>query len=161
TTGVRTPIGVKVFGTSLEEIERIATSLEREIAPIEGTRSVLYERNLGGLYIDIIPNRDSLARYRLRVGDVERMIEAAVGGAPGPTTIEGRNRFSINVRYPQDMRSDIDRLRRVLVPIGGNKTSKSMGEGARQSFVPLGQLADIGIVGGPPMVRDERGLLVG
>ncbi len=244
TTGVRTPIGIKVFGTDLKEIERIGTALEHVLAPIAGTRSVLYERNLGGLYLDIIPNREELARYGLRVGDVERVIEAAIGGAPISTTIEGRNRFSINVRYPQDLRDDLEHLKRVLVPVGigmGAAPVPSMGgmpgpehgevmrvasgmlaqnmggmagspSGARapqrlgpqeprtmsdapmfdlgspmgrgsaisdgasrgmpapaptprakneRTFIPLGQLAEIKIAGGPPMVRDEGGLLVG
>jgi Cu(I)/Ag(I) efflux system membrane protein CusA/SilA len=232
TTGVRTPIGIKIYGTDLAEIEKVGTSLEHLMAPIPGTRSVLYERNLGGLYLDIIPNRDALARYGLRVGDVERTIEAAIGGTPISVTIEGRNRFTINVRYPQDLRSDIDRLKRVLVPVGegapnqgmrgaletsnqamlaqnmpmegGGKapsgperprlpsgqerpmtdTGMNMGavpmpreampgqpmtsppaaqgtEANGRRFVPLGQLADIRIAGGPPMVRDEGGFLVG
>jgi Cu(I)/Ag(I) efflux system membrane protein CusA/SilA len=152
TTGIRTPIGIKIFGTDLGEIERVGTTLEHLVAPIRGTRSVLYERNLGGLYVDIIPDRAAIARYGLTVGDVERTIEAAIGGAEIGTTIEGRNRFSINVRYPQDLRSDLDALRRVLVAAGNS--------GERVS-VPLGQLADVRIAGGPPMVRDEDGLLVG
>jgi len=118
TTGIRTPIGIKIFGTDLNEIEKAGVALEKLISPIKGTRSVLYERNLGGLYLDIVPNRDALARYGLRVGDVQRTIEAAIGGTPISMTIEGRNRFSINVRYPQDLRSDMDRLRQVLVPVG-------------------------------------------
>ena len=119
TTGVRTPIGIKVFGTDLNEVERVGVALEHLLAPIKGTRSVLYERNLGGLYLDIIPKPDELARYGLRVADVERVIESAIGGTPIGTTIEGRNRFSINVRYPQDLRSDMESLRNVLIPIGG------------------------------------------
>src|SRR3569623_1103207 len=119
------------------------------MAPIAGTRSVLYERNLGGLYLDIVPRPDDLARYGLHNGDLERIIEGAIGGAPIATTIEGRNRFSISVRYPQDARSDLDALGRLLVPAGA------------RAYVPLGQLADIKVVGGPPMVRDEGGLLVG
>jgi len=273
TTGVRTPIGIKVFGTDLNEVERVGVSLEHLMAPLKGTRSVLYERNLGGLYLDIIPKPDELARYGLRVADVERVIESAIGGTPIGTTVEGRNRFSINVRYPQDLRSDLDSLKRVLVPIGGASAGGSMGGGgdtpmgtqgsletepgktgfafagavgsprpiflaqnmegmgsgtssglpssgsgmarprlpggvssmsdapsmglmnqgmgntqsmpsmssgggsdnpgpmagapqmgsgsSRQTFVPLGQVADIRVAGGPPMVRDEAGLLVG
>ena len=183
TTGIRTPIGIKVFGTDLNEIEKVGTSLERLLTPIPGTRSVLYERSLGGLYVDIIPNREALARYGLRVGDVQRTIEAAIGGTPISVTVEGRNRFTINVRYPQDLRSDLDKLRRVLVPIGGgpggvpsvggmpasgaamagatsDRTSDAPA-GSSQKFVPLGEVAEIKIVGGPPMVRDEDGLLVG
>ncbi len=149
TTGVRTPIGIKIFGTDLPEIERVGTALEHLIAPIRGTRSVLYERNLGGLYLDIVPDQTALARYGLTVGDVERVVEAAIGGTPISTTIEGRNRFSVNVRYPQELRSDLDGVRRVLVPTSGGAS------------IPLGQLADVRISGGPPMVRDEDGLLVG
>ncbi len=234
TTGVRTPVGIKVFGTDLEEIEKLGTTLERLISPVPGTRSVLYERNLGGLYLDIIPKPDALARYGLRVSDVQEIIESAIGGTPIGVTVEGRNRFSINVRYPQDLRSDIDRLKQILVPLpmpmgtegalwpppGSNgvmlaQAMEMRGAGApagmpgprprlpsgasmsdapmdmvggmpmqmngsamkgrsgmpspgsaaaqtpRQNFIPLGQIADIRIVGGPPMVRDEAGLLVG
>src|SRR5882762_4362736 len=248
TTGVRTPIGIKAFGTDLNEIERIGHELENVVAPVPGTRSVLYERNLGGLYLDIVPDRDALARYGMRVGDIERVIESAIGGTPISTTVEGRNRFSINVRYPQDLRSNIEKLRQVLVPApvgmrqnggmkggaGGMKQgalsspdlprvmlAQNMGgmekgnrsrpagmlpmgpqprssmsdapmslspmtpvpemrkspigsampaarvggaqqtQESEQAFVPLGQLASIKIVGGPPMVRDEAGLLVG
>ncbi|MBI3182101.1 MAG: efflux RND transporter permease subunit [Myxococcales bacterium] len=240
TTGIRTPIGIKVFGTDLKEVERVGIALERLIAPIRGTRSVLYERNLGGLYVDIVPDRDAIARYGLTVGDVQRTIEAAVGGTPIAVTVEGRNRFSVNVRYPQDLRNDLEKLRRVLVPVGrmeggasGAGAVQSSGEGmgemggrhedpgpimlaqampgvggsstpgsgsmgrsqlphlrsdamgvpatpmasamvggaapqadvpqtaGARAFIPLGQVADIRIAGGPPMVRDEDGLLVG
>src|SRR4029077_15057974 len=131
-----TPSGIKVFGTDLEEIERVGVALEHLIAPIKGTRSVLYERNLGGLYLDIIPKPDELARYGLRVADVERVIESAIGAAPIGTTVEGRNRFSINVRYPQDLRSNLESLRQVLVPIGGGATGASPGGGG--SGMPMG-----------------------
>ncbi|HXI57874.1 MAG TPA: efflux RND transporter permease subunit [Polyangia bacterium] len=173
TTGVRTPIGIKIFGTDLEQVEKIGTGLEHVIAPISGTRSVLYERNLGGLYVDIIPRPEKLGRYGLRVADVERVIESAIGGTPIGTTIEGRNRFSINVRYPRDLRGDLEALRRVLVPIAGGGAPPTPGAGSvgasgggmpaapEQAFVPLGELADVRIAGGPPMVRDEAGLLVG
>jgi Cu(I)/Ag(I) efflux system membrane protein CusA/SilA len=187
TTGVRTPIGIKVFGTDLEQVERIGTTLEHVIAPIKGTRSVLYERNLGGLYVDIIPKPEALARYGLRVADVERVIESAIGGTSIGTTIEGRNRFTINVRYARDLRGDLESLRRVLVPVGPSGASAPAGGGGGlgmtngmgtqggsgdvptgtapavpgQAFVPLGEVADIRIAGGPPMVRDEAGLLVG
>jgi copper/silver efflux system protein len=177
-TGVRTPVGIKIFGTDLNEVERVGVTLEHLMAPIRGTRSVLYERNLGGLYLDIIPKPDELARYGLRVGDVERVVESAIGGTPIGTTVEGRNRFSINVRYPQDLRSDLESLKRVLVPVAGNASGSTIGGGdapmgtqgaletppgasKRQTFVPLGQVTEIKVVGGPPMVRDEAGLLVG
>jgi Cu(I)/Ag(I) efflux system membrane protein CusA/SilA len=158
-TGVRTPIGIKVMGHDLHEIERIGTTLERVIAPVPGTRSVLYERNLGGLYVDIVPRPADLARLGLRTDDVEQVIESAIGGAPIGVTIEGRRRFSINVRYPQDQRDDLDQLRRVLVPL--RPAAGAEGAAPQQAFVPLGQVADVAIAGGPPMVRDEAGLLVG
>src|SRR6185295_8853132 len=101
------------------------------------------------LYLDIIPDRGALARYGLRIGDVERVIEAAIGGAPITTTIEGRNRFSVNVRYPRELRSDVEALERVLVPSAQSS----------HAFIPLGQLAKIEVAEGPPMVRDEAGLL--
>src|SRR5665213_784639 len=193
-TGVRTPVGIKIFGTDLTEVERVGVSLEHLMSRLKGTRSVLYERNLGGLYLDIIPKSDELARYGLRVADVERVIESAIGGTPIGTTVEGRNRFSINVRYPQDLRSDLDSLKRVLVPVGGSTAGGSDapmgtrgsvetagagpeippdippemggapqtgGGSGRQTFVPLGQVAEIKVAGGPPMVRDEAGRLVG
>src|SRR6185369_6966167 len=98
------------------------------------TRSVLYERNLGGLYVDIVPRAEALARFGLRVGDVEQVIETAIGGAPISTTIEGRNRFSINVRYPQDARADVDRLRALPVVTAGTPEGRAL---------PLGELADV------------------
>jgi Cu(I)/Ag(I) efflux system membrane protein CusA/SilA len=214
---------VKVLGTSLAEIERIGVALEKVIAPIAGTRSVFYERNVGGLYVDVVPRREAIARHGITVGDVNRVVEAAIGGTPISTTVEGRNRFTVNVRYPQDLRSDLDRLRRVLVPTGAvgvagapggggggpapgggsagggggmgggmgggappaavaagpapdapglgwiagadqsalTTGAEGLGAGGGAAFVTLGQLADVRIVGGPPMVRDENGLLAG
>ncbi|MFI5305919.1 MAG: efflux RND transporter permease subunit [Polyangiales bacterium] len=173
-TGIRTPIGIKVLGSDLQAIERIGKQLEHVVATVPGTRSVFYERNLGGLYLDIVPNRDALARYGLRIADVENVIEASIGGVPISTTVEGRNRFSINVRYPRDMRSDVEHLREVLVPlpVAGQPegtSASTMGSAGPmatrapggQAFVPLGQLADVRVTSGPPMVRDEGGSLVG
>jgi len=152
-TGIRTPVGIKVFGKDLAEIERAGAELEHVLAPVPGTRSVIYERSEGGLYLDITPRRDDLARYGLTVGDVERTIEAAIGGTPISTTIEGRNRFTINVRYPQDLRADPEAIKRVLVP------APDLGGG--HVCIPLGQIADVAIANGPPMIRDEGGLLCG
>ena len=151
TTGIRTPIGIKIFGTDLNTIEQLGTAMEHLISPIRGTRSVLYERTLGGLYVDVVPDRDALARYGLQVGDVHDIVEAAIGGAVVGTTVEGRNRFSVLVRYPRAARQDLDAIRALLVPVGTDG----------RITVPLGQLARVQITGGPPMVRDEDGLLVG
>ncbi len=244
-TGIRTPIGVKVFGNDLDEIERIGMELEQSLSKIPATRSVFSDRNTGGFYIDIIPDRDAIARYGLTIRDVHDVIETAIGGMPIEVTVEGRNRFTINVRYPRGLRDNIDRLREVLVPLpGGSSAPASTGAmpmgavpsaqtggpilasddpavdlmawdqtvrlaqmddnmggnpsrsggafpgGANQmgspmpqgqmpptmnnggpgsSFtvpqgrasVPLGQLAEIKIASGPPMIRDENGMLVG
>jgi Cu(I)/Ag(I) efflux system membrane protein CusA/SilA len=145
TTGVRTPIGIKVFGTDLEEIEKVGTALEHLIAPIPGTRSVLYERNLGGLYVDIVPKPEALARYGLQVADVQQVIESAIGGTPIGVTIEGRNRFTINVRYPQDLRSNVDKLRSVLVPLSSRMGGGSGGAGGG---MPMGTQGSLGAPGG-------------
>ncbi len=241
-TGIRTPIGVKVFGADLDTIERIGMDLERAIGAVPNTRSVYSDRNTGGFYLDIIPRREALARYGLTMGEVQDVIEAAVGGQPIEVAIQGRDRFTINVRYPADLRQDLDHLRRVLVPLkgGGAAPSGAMGgtmgvapateaggllasaglsdagaDDLAQSMggmgggdtrrggtppgggmsgggapmggpgdapapagppvrldsgrwtetggphVPLGQLADIRIVTGPPMIRDESGMLTG
>ena len=152
TTGIRTPVGIKIYGSDLAAIERTGTSLERVLHSVPGTRSVLFERSVGGLYVDIVPDRHALARYGLQVEDVNEVIEAALGGAPVSTTVEGRNRFTVNVRYAQDFRSSLDRIREVLVPVGS---------GATAAQIELGALADVRVVTGPPMIRDEAGLLVG
>src|SRR5512137_154358 len=169
-TGVRTPVGVKVMGSDLSEIEKLGVKLERILAPVPGTRSVFYERNTGGLYLDIYPNREALARRGLTVGDVQRTIEAAVGGASVSTTVEGRARFSISVRYPQDLRSDVERLKQILVPVpaaggrGGGGGGGGMG-GASGSLVPdrippllLAQMGGApGGAGGKPSAGPPRG----
>ncbi len=248
-TGIRTPIGVKVFGTSLDTIERIGMDLERAVSRVPHTRSIYSDRSTGGFYLDIIPSRAALARYGLTVGEVQDVIEAAVGGQPIEVTVEGRNRFTINVRYPSELRQDIERLRHVLVPlrmrgagpasppgmgggmsgasdplparfaaagasdVGPDLLAQAMGGGDRRgsgamgggrggtmggatgsaaggmsggagegnrlppagpgeaggelwdqtggAHVPLGQVAEIRVVTGPPMIRDEAGMLVG
>src|SRR5690606_6797283 len=132
-TGVRTPVGVKIFGSDLEAIEKAGVSLEAVLRGVEGTRSVLYERSLGGTYIDIVPKRDILARWGMHVDDLNDVIESAIGGAPVTTTIEGRKRFTVNVRYATDFRATPARLREVLVPLP---------DGSGQT-VPLGELAEV------------------
>ena len=154
TTGIRTPVGIKIYGSDLAAIERTGTSLERVLHSVPGTRSVLFERSVGGLYIDIVPDRRALARYGLQVEDVNEVIEMALGGAPVTTTVEGRNRFTVNVRYAEDFRSSIDRIREVLIPLPA-------GSAPAAAQVELGALADVRVVTGPPMIRDEAGLLVG
>jgi copper/silver efflux system protein len=118
-SGVRTPVGLKLLGSSIEELDRMGAALERILAPVPGTRSVLYERSAGGLYLDLIPRREALARSGLTVADLHRAIEAAVGGVPAGTAAAGRSRFAISVRYQADLRTDLDRLRGLPVVAGG------------------------------------------
>jgi Cu(I)/Ag(I) efflux system membrane protein CusA/SilA len=227
TTGVRTPVGVKVFGEDLNEIERVSIALEGMLRQVPGTRSTFAERQTGREYVDIVPNREAIARYGLTVRDVQDVIEAAVGGMQVSTAIAGRARFSINLRYAADRRSDPQALRRILVPVqssgsvtdfggvgtgagtnaqsggmsgataspasggmgsmggggsrggmapssaaagtqgalpmAGAQTSPDLLEQWRQpgAAIPLGELADIRVVTGPPMIKDENGVLVG
>jgi Cu(I)/Ag(I) efflux system membrane protein CusA/SilA len=249
-TGIRTPVGVKVYGADLDTIERIGMDIERVVSQVPATRSVYSDRNTGGYYVDIVPDRDAIARYGLTVGDVQDVIEAAVGGQTVAWTVEGRARFSVNVRYPRELREDLGRLRRVLVPIrrdgapsggggpmgafapadgavapapvllaaagvadwedldaqgmgggmggggagskpapGGATPATGMGagraaprgpsaggpagpasgspaglgawQGGGQAHIPLGQIADVRVVEGPPMIRDDDGMLAG
>lgn len=227
-TGVRTPVGVKIFGRDLEEIERVGLDLERVLAGVPGTRSVYSDRNTGGYFVDIVPDRMKLARYGLTMQDVQDVIEAAIGGEPVAVTIEGRERFTVNVRYSRNLRENVDQIRQILVPLAG-RASEGMpgmsnlepaiqaaspllaggdpvvdaqvfaqmgsGSGGMQTTqprtsrpgsmtsnparsgsssdapgdrtiegspaVPLGEVADVRITTGPPMIRDENGLLVG
>src|SRR5713226_9605010 len=137
-TGIRTPVGIKIFGPDLQKIEDIGKQLEPVLRGIAGTRNVFAERVAGGYYLDIDVKRDEVARYGIMVGDVGMLIESAIGGESISTTVEGRERYPINVRYARELREDIDKLKRVLVP--------TMMDGVQ---VPLGQLADIKFTTGP------------
>ena len=148
-TGVRTPIGIKIFGDDLNEIELIGARLEAILRQIPGTRSVYAERVAGGYYVDFDPRRDQLARHGLTIDALQMVVATAIGGENITTTIEGRERYPVNLRYPRELRDDVGRLRRVLVPTPS---------GAQ---VPLEQLADIQLVHGPAMLRDENGFLAG
>jgi Cu(I)/Ag(I) efflux system membrane protein CusA/SilA len=155
TTGVRTPVGVKIFGSDLPAIERMGEKLESVLRTVPGTRSVLYERSLGGTYVDVVPNRTAMARYGLQIEDLDMVVESAVGGEPVTVTVDGRRRYSVNVRYKEDFRASPAKLRDVLVPLQG----AAMG-GAALS-IPLGEVAEVHVTQGPPMLRDEAGMLVG
>jgi len=229
TTGVRTPVGIKVFGEDLNEIERISVALEGMLRDVPGTRSTFAERQTGREYVDIIPDRDRIARYGLTVRDVQDTVEAAIGGANVSTAIAGRARFTINLRYGADFRDDPEALRALLIPVqasgpavtygGGSGAGASPAAAARVrapsasggmggmggdaapsggmagggagmgsqttaprmsgasagassedvtdryrppgASVPLGQIADIRVTTGPPMIKDENGVLVG
>lgn len=216
TTGVRTPVGIKVFGPDLQGIEQLSLNLEGILRQVPGTRSTFAERQSGREYIDIEPKRDAIARYGLSVRDVQDLVEAAIGGMPVSTVIDGRARYSVNVRYASDFRTDPQALRELLVPIpatealsfasgqsagrgnspapqsqvrsrsggmssmaGGGSSGAGMaassgrmtaalatgddwGEGQQTgTVVPLAALADIRVVTGPPMIKNENGTLVG
>jgi len=150
TTGVRTPVGIKVYGSDLNQIEQIGTVIEGILPKVRGTRNVFAERTGGGYFLDFDWKRDEMARYGLSMEDVQGVLMSAVGGENVTTTIEGRERYSVNVRYFRDFRSDINQLSRVLVPVMDGKTQ-----------IPVSQLADIKISSGPAMLRDENGMLNG
>ena len=149
TTGIRTPVGIKIFGSDLKEIEAIGQRLEQTLQKVPGTRSVYGERVAGGYFVDFDLKRREIARYGLTIQEVQEVIMSAIGGENVSTTIEGRERYPINVRYPRELRDDPDKLARTLVPTMS---------GAQ---IPLSQLADIRLVEGPSMIRDENGRLSG
>ena len=149
TTGVRTPVGIKVLGPNLQTIEKIGLELEKVLQAVPGTRSAFFERVTGGYYLDFEVNRREAARYGLSVGDVNDIIESAVGGNNITTTVEGRERYPVNVRYARELRDDLPKLRRVLVPTPS---------GAQ---VPLEQLATLELRTGPPMINNEEGFKAG
>jgi len=157
TTGVRTPIGIKIMGADLKKIEEIGTHLEMILKDVPGTRSIYAERTTGGYFLDFKPKRDELARYGLTIDDVNMVIMSAVGGENISTTIEGRERYPINVRYMRDFRGNLDKLMRTLVPVQGSDTNGDK----KEMQIPIAQLADITLISGPAMIRDENGLLSG
>ena len=147
-TGIRTPVGIKVFGNDLGEIEKLAKQIETVVKMVPGTSSAYAERVTGGYYLDIEPDRMALARYGLAVGDLLEVISVALGGEMVTTTVEGRERYSVSVRYPRELRSDPQAIAiQVLVPTMG------------ATMIPLGQLARIKLVKGPPSIRTENALL--
>ena len=148
-TGIRTPVGIKVLGPKLEEIQRIGEHLETVLKDVPGTRNIFAERVTGGYYLDFIIRRDEIARYGLTVEEVEAVLETAIGGMTVTTTVEGRERFPVNIRYYRDFRSDLGPLKRVLVPTMS---------GAQ---IPLGQLVDLKMSSGTTLVRSEEGELAG
>ena len=149
TTGVRSPVGIKVLGPDLKTIEKIGLEIEQVLANVPGTKSAFAERLNEGYYLDLTVNRREAARYGLTVGDVQEVITTAIGGETVTTTVEGRERYPVNVRYKRELRDDPDRIKRVLIPTPS---------GAQ---IPLGQIADLGITQGPPSISDEAGALVG
>ncbi|MCI0529698.1 MAG: efflux RND transporter permease subunit, partial [Nitrospira sp.] len=148
-TGVRSAVGIKIYGRDLEEIDRIGKAIEGLLSGLPGTRSAFSERVTGGYYLDFMVNRQAAARYGLTVQEVEEIIEAAIGGINVTTTVEGRDRYPVNVRYARELREDLEQLKRVLVPTPTG------------AHIPLEQLAEIQVTTGPPMIKDENGSLAG
>jgi Cu(I)/Ag(I) efflux system membrane protein CusA/SilA len=147
---VRTPVGIKVYGADLAVIERIGKEIEGVLPAVAGTRSVFAERVSGGYFLDFDLRRDQLARYGLSVDDAEMVVMNAIGGDNVSTTVEGRERYPINVRYYRDARSDLGRLSRALVPAMDGKLQ-----------IPLAQIATLKLATGPSMIRNENGMLAG
>ena len=148
-TGIRTPVGIKIFGKDIKVIEDIGQKLEATLNKVKGTRSVYAERIGSGYYLDFEPDRQALQRYGLNVSDAQLVVETAIGGMEVSQTVEGRERYTINVRYPRELRDDVEKLSRILVtsPTGVQ--------------VPLGQLGKIITRTGPPMILDENGSITG
>ncbi|HET9621562.1 MAG TPA: CusA/CzcA family heavy metal efflux RND transporter [Kofleriaceae bacterium] len=148
-TGIRSKLGIEVFGDDLAQIEAAAIAVERAISAVPGTTSAFADRATGGAYIDVVPRRDAAARYGLTVGDIDDVVETAIGGVAVAETVEGRQRFPISVRYGRELRDDPAALGRVLV---------ATPHGAQ---IPLSEVAELQLVNGPPMIRSEGGKLVG
>ncbi len=168
-TGIRTPVGIKIFGPDLAALERLGKEVEQAVQMVPGTRSAFAERAVSGYYLDIDIDRAAAARHGLNVGDVQTVIATAVGGMTVTQTVEGRERYGVRLRYPHELRDNPERLASVLIPVahglGGTKGAAAgmgtagMGSGAptssREAFVPLGQVATIKQVAGPMVVRTE------
>ena len=166
TTGFRSVLGIKVFGPDLGTIQDVAVQIEKSLSDFPHTRSVFAERTTGGYFLDFTPNREVAARYSLTVGDVNDIVETAIGGKTITTTVEGRERYPVNVRYARDYREDLDALKRVLVPVPmadaeATPTAGGTGAGGQMAQIPISMLADIGFKTGPPSIRNENGQLVG
>jgi len=143
-TGIRTPVGIKIFGPNLDTLQRLGEEVERIVQQIPGTRNAFAERGVSGYYVDIDIHRPEAARYGLNVGDVHDAIMATVGGMNAAITVEGRERYSVNVRYPRELRDDVENLREVVIPT------------SRDAQIPLGQVAQIAVVQGPMAIKTEN-----
>ncbi len=168
-TGIRTPVGIKIMGPGLAELERLGTDIEARLGGMSGLRSVYAERVTTGYFLDFTIRREEVARYGLSVDEVQEVIQSAIGGMNLTMTVEGRERYPVNVRYARELRGDVDQLKRVLVPVpaamaapapGGMSSAQPAPPPTGNLLqIPLGALADIQIVKGPPMIKSEAGLL--
>src|SRR6478672_9662269 len=147
-TGIRTPVGVKVFGKDLTEIDKVARQIEAVIRKVPGTSSAYAERAIAGYYLNVDPDRAQLARYGLMIGDVQNVIAMALGAEPITTTVEGRERYTVSIRYPRDYRSDPAAITdQVLIPMADGGT------------VPLRHVAKVSLAQGPSSIRTENARL--
>ncbi|MRR16975.1 MAG: efflux RND transporter permease subunit [Deltaproteobacteria bacterium] len=166
-TGIRTPVGIKILGPNLEEIEKIGLALEHHLKDVPGTRSVYAERVTTGYFLDIEIKRDAAARYGLTVDDVGEIVQTAIGGMNLTVTVEGRARYPVNIRYPRDLRNDVEQMKRILVPVMMTNPAAAAlpaGPGGMSVLqpvtqIPLGEVADFKIVKGPTAIKSEEGLL--
>ncbi len=149
TTGIRTPVGLKIQGGDVNQIQEVGRRVENVLRGVRGTRSVFAERTGDGYFLDVTWDRKALASFGLSVEDAQNALSTAVGGDNVSTTVEGRERYPINVRYKRDFRSDLEALGRVLVPVSGDRQ------------IPISELATIRMLNGPSMIRNEDGLLTG
>src|SRR5215472_9774132 len=149
TTGIRTPVGLKITGDDPQKIEEIGGQIQQALASVQGTRGVFAERTNEGYFLDIVWQRDKLAQYGISMEQAQNILDNAIGGDNVSTVYQGTERYPVNVRYMRDFRSSIEALGRVLVSAGG----------AHQA--PLSELASIEVRGGPAMIRDENGFLTG
>jgi Cu(I)/Ag(I) efflux system membrane protein CusA/SilA len=143
-TGIRTPVGVKIFGPNLDTLQMLGQRVEQALQQVEGTRSAFAERGVSGYYVDIDPDRAEAARYGLNIGDIHGGIASTIGGRNIATTVEGRERYAVNVRYPRELRDDVEKLKEVLIPA------------ANGTLIPLGQVATVDITQGPMAVKTEN-----
>jgi Cu(I)/Ag(I) efflux system membrane protein CusA/SilA len=181
-TGVRTDLGIKIFGRNLDTLEHLAIRAEQILRTVPGAADLYAERTQGGLFVDIVVDRIGVARHGMTVGDVQDFVETAIGGENIGTVIEGRQRFPIRVRYGRDWRNDVSQLKSLLVPVNsggmpsaststrqsgmdmssnqsGQQSVATFSSSTGQAFVPLGQLAAISIQPGPPMISSENAQL--
>ena len=167
-TGIRTPVGIKIFGPDLDSLQALGQRVERLVQQVPGTRSAFAERGVSGYYVDITIDRAEAARYGLNVGDVHAAIMASVGGMNATLTVEGRERYAVNVRYPRELRDNVQKLREVLIPAPGGMAAPRMasgeaaagmsGAGATAALlqIPLGQIARVDVRQGPMAVKTEN-----
>lgn len=170
TTGVRTVVGVKLYGNNLQQIEKIGNEIEKKIIKIKGTRSVFSEKTGGGFFVNFKIKREELARHGLTVEEVNMLISSVLGGENITYTIEGRERYPVNIRYPRELRDNISKIKNIVIPVkvnsGFNKAMGGMSDNLSvknesNSFIRLSQIVDIEVAIGPSMIRNENGMLAG